>query len=171
MEISISKIITALLRCDAGDPKRIQHALKVYAFSKAIAEEEGIPCAERDILETAAVLHDIGIHESERKYGSCAGRYQELEGPPIARRVLEPLGLPGGFIDRVCFLIGHHHTYNGISGMDYQILVEADFLVNLYEDGSSPETARAAMERIFRTETGKRYLRDQFLSESASAKK
>lgn len=165
MEFSISKIIAALLRCDAGDPKRIQHALKVYAFSKSIAEEEGLPDSERIILETAAVLHDIGIHESEKKYGSSAGQYQELEGPPVARRILEPFGLPAGFVDRVCFLIGHHHTYAGISGMDYQILVEADFLVNLYEDGSTPETARRVLDRIFRTETGKQYLRDQFLSE------
>lgn len=165
MEVLISEIISSLLRYDEGDPKRIQHALKVYAFSKAIAEEEGMPRAERAVLETAAVLHDIGIHESERKYGSCAGRYQELEGPPVARRILELLGLSSELIGRVCFLIGHHHTYTDISGMDYQILVEADFLVNLYEDGSSREAARTALERIFRTETGKRYLRDQFLSD------
>ena len=165
MEIPVSKIITALIRYDAGDPKRIQHALKVYAFSKAIAEEESLPPEERSVLEAAAVLHDIGIHESERKYGSCAGNYQELEGPPVARRILEPFRLPSEFVDRVCFLIGHHHTYTGISGMDYQILVEADFLVNLYENGSTQEAAHAALEQIFRTETGKRYLREQFLSE------
>mgnify|MGYP000340972515 FL=1 len=33
--------------------------------------------------------------------------------------------------ERVAYLIGHHHTYDKIEGMDYQILVEADFLVNI----------------------------------------
>lgn len=163
MKIPISKIITEMIRYDAGDAKRIQHALKVYALAKAIGGEEGLPSAELDVLETAAVLHDIGIHESERKYGSCAGNYQELEGPPVARLLLAPYGLTPEFVDRVCYLIGHHHTYAGIDGRDYQILVEADFLVNLYEDGASEETARAVLDRIFRTEAGKQYLRYMFL--------
>ena len=34
-------------------------------------------------------------------------------------------------IRRVEYLVGHHHTYKDIDGLDYQILVEADFLVNI----------------------------------------
>ena len=34
-------------------------------------------------------------------------------------------------------LIGHHYTYDHIDAPDWQILVEADFLVNLFEDGES----------------------------------
>ena len=166
MEIPVSHIITELIRCDAGDPRRVQHALKVYAFAKSIGEEEGLAAGPLAVLETAAVLHDIGIHESERKYGSSAGNYQELEGPPVAREILNPFGLPPEFTERVCFLIGHHHTYSNIDGPDYQILVEADFLVNLYEDGLKPEQAKTALEKIFRTETGKTYLREMFLPEA-----
>lgn len=165
MDFSVSRIITELIRYDAGDPRRVQHALKVYAFAKAIGEEEGLAAGPLSVLETAAVLHDIGIHESERKYGSSAGNYQELEGPPIAREILKPFGLPAEFTERVCYLIGHHHTYSNINGPDYQILVEADFLVNLYEDGLKPEQARTALEKIFRTQTGKKYLQQMFLSE------
>ncbi|WP_411678012.1 HD domain-containing protein [Caproicibacter sp.] len=165
MEYSVSRLISEMLRCNAGDPRRIQHALKVYAFSKAIGGEEGLSPARRKVLEAAAVLHDIGIHESERKYGSSAGRYQELEGPPVARELLKPFDLPTEFTDRVCYLIGHHHTYDGIDGIDYQILVEADFLVNLYEDGCTREAARSALERIFKTETGKGYLKSMFFTE------
>lgn len=166
MKIPVSRIITELIRYDAGDPRRVQHALKVYAFSKSIGEEEGLATDPLAVLETAAVLHDIGIHESERKYGSSAGNFQELEGPPIAQEILKPFGLPAEFIERVCYLIGHHHTYSNIDGPDYQILVEADFLVNLYEDDLKPEQAKTALEKIFRTETGKRYLRELFLPET-----
>ena len=164
MKIPVEKIISEMIRCDAGDAKRIHHALKVYALARAIGGEEGLPPEERDVLETAAVLHDIGIHESERKYGSSAGYRQEQEGPPVARNLLEPFGLPPEFVDRVCYLIGHHHTYTGINGSDYQILVEADFLVNLYEDGAPKKEAQAVLDHVFRTETGKRYLRDMYLS-------
>jgi uncharacterized protein len=166
MDFPVSRIISELIRYDAGDPRRVQHALKVYAFAKAIGEEEDLAADPLAVLETAAILHDIGIHESERKYGSSAGNYQELEGPPVAREILSSFGLPPEFTERVCFLIGHHHTYSNIDGPDYQILVEADFLVNLYEDGLKPEQARTALVKIFRTETGKKYLREMFLPEA-----
>lgn len=165
MDRFLSEVVSAMIGYDAGDPRRIQHALKVFAFAGAIGAAENLAGPELEVLETAALLHDIGIHESERKYGTSAGNYQELEGPPVARRLLEPFGLPAEFVDRVCFLIGHHHTYSGISGLDWRILVEADFLVNLYEDGCTPQQAGAALERVFRTETGKRYLRELFLME------
>ena len=32
-------------------------------------------------------------------------------------------------------LLSINHTYNNIDEIDYQILVEADFLVNIMEDG------------------------------------
>jgi len=67
-------------------------------------------------------------------------------------------------IDRVCFLIGHHHTYTEISGSDYQILVEADFLVNLYEDGMAEAQARSVLQKYFKTETGKEYLSEMYLN-------
>ena len=41
MEFPVSRIITELIRYDAGDPRRVQHALKVYAFAKASGEGEG----------------------------------------------------------------------------------------------------------------------------------
>lgn len=157
MNVPYSEILTAMMRYDAGDPKRIQHALKVFAYASLIGEREGVEPRALAALKTAAALHDIGIHNCEAKYGSAAGNYQELEGPPVARVLLAPFGLPEDFTDRVCFLIGHHHTYSGVDGPDWQILLEADLLVNLYEDGASPGAARAAQPR-FRTAAGLEYL-------------
>lgn len=134
MKFSLSHLIADMVSYNTGDPSRIQHAMKVYAFSNAIGKEEGLSSEMQLLLESAAVLHDIGIHESERKYGSSEGRYQELEGPPVARKILAKYDLPSDFVDRVCFLVGHHHTYKKIDGLDYQVLVEADFLVNVYDD-------------------------------------
>ena len=62
-------------------------------------------------------------------------------------------------VERICYLVGHHHTYDQVDGMDYQILLEADFLVNIYEDGLSREAANRALERVFKTEAGKKLFR------------
>ncbi len=147
----------------AGDPKRIQHFLKVYEFARCIGEAEKIPEEELFILRTAAIVHDIGIKVSEEKYGNSSGKYQEKEGPAVAEPMLQSLGYEEDIIDRVLFLIANHHTYDKIEGADYQILVEADFLVNLYEDGCSRKTAENVKKNIFRTKTGLWYLEQLYL--------
>ena len=60
------------------------------------------------------------------------------------------------------WLVGRHHTYSGIQGADYRILVEADFLVNLFEKNAPREEIEAVRERIFRTETGRELCRTMF---------
>ena len=155
-------LITEMIRYYAGDPKRIQHFIKVYTFAKMIGEKEKLPAGEQFILETAAIVHDIGIKPAEEKFGQCGGKLQEQEGPAVAQKLLAELGYPEKVIARVCYLVGHHHTYDGIDGMDYQILVEADFLVNLYEDGVSGEAVERAGEKIFRTKSGTDILETMF---------
>ena len=156
MEHSVTPILNAMIAYDKGDPKRIQHLLKVHAFARLIGLGERLDPDTQFLLETAAVVHDIGIHKAEAVYGSSSGKYQEELGPAEAEALLTPLGLSRQVIERVMYLVGHHHTYTTIDGIDYQILVEADFLVNLYE-GDEPLAARKrAYETIFRTETGKR---------------
>ena len=97
------------------------------------------------------------------KYGSCDGQKQELEGPPIAEKLLPACGYAPAVCARVCYLIGHHHTYVGIDGADYQILVEADFLVNIFENGMAQEAARKIRDNIFKTKTGRKLLTDLYL--------
>lgn len=155
--VSYPDLLAAMMRYDAGDPKRIQHALKVFAYASLIGEAEGLDARTLDILKTAAALHDIGIHNAEKLHGSSAGKWQEVEGPPVARKLLAPFGFDMAFVERVCFLIGHHHTYGAVDGPDYQILLEADLLVNCYEDSVSPEAARHAGEKLFQTKTGREY--------------
>ncbi len=139
---------------NAGDLRRVNHLLKVYGFAKTIGEREGLDTRTQEILEIAALTHDIGIRNSERKYGSCSGEHQQQEGPAEARALLYALGAEVDIIERVCWLIAHHHTYTDIQGMDYQILVEADFLVNAFEDEMDEDAIRTVREKLFRTNTG-----------------
>ena len=100
---------------------------------------------------------------TEQKYNSSAGHYQQLEGPPVAKKILDELGYPDDFVERVMYLIAHHHTYTNIDGMDYQILVEADFLVNIFEDGFSAEMIENVRNKIFRTQSGIQCLEEMYL--------
>lgn len=158
----ISSLIDEMIAYDKGDPRRIQHFMKVHDFARTIGQLEGLDEQTLYILESAAVVHDIGIHVCEEKYGSCEGKLQEKEGPAIAKELLERLGYEQKMINRICYLVGHHHTYTNIDGADYQILVEADFLVNMYEDGVSPDAVRKAYQNIFQTENGRKICRNMF---------
>ena len=137
----LEKLFLEMIAYYSGDPKRIQHFTKVHSYAKLIGEREQLSPEELYILEA------------------------------VARGMLMRLGFAENVIERVCYLIGHHHTYTGIEGRDYQILVEADFLVNLYEDGRPdgdggfmPDKAavETAYQRIFATETGKWICRSMF---------
>ena len=162
---AIEQVIQKAIAFDHGDARRIHHFLKVYAYADTIGRLEGLPEDQQDILRTAAVLHDIGIHAAEEKYGSSSGKYQEIEGPPIAEEMLTKLGYDKDVIERVSYLVAHHHTYSNIDGIDYQILVEADFLVNIDEDEMTKETAKNVREKIFKTKSGTQMLDNLFLTE------
>ena len=140
--------------------------LRLVIADNSKADKTALENADEEptlILETAAILHDIGIHISEAKYGSASGHYQELEGPAEAEKLMQKVGgYNASQIERVMYLIGHHHTYNNIDGIDYQIIVEADFLVNLYEDNVSAEAVKNARRQIFRTSAGTRLLDNMF---------
>lgn len=145
-----------------GDAKRIQHFIKVYAYSAMLGRLEGLDDKTQDILEAAAVVHDVGIRPAEEKYGYNNGKLQEELGPAEAENLLRAAGYSGSQVERIVYLVGHHHTYGNIDGIDYQILVEADFLVNLQEEGSQEKEIRNVYERIFKTENGKKQCRDIF---------
>ena len=128
-----------------------------------IGKCEGLDEDTLFILESAALVHDIGIRASEKKYGHQNGKLQEQEGPAVAREMLTRLGgLTDQQIERVCWLVGHHHTYHVCEDLDYQILIEADFLVNLFEDEESPNAIRAVHKNIFRTESGTKMLETMY---------
>ena len=158
----LNNLYKKMIEYDRGDPKRIQHFIKVHSFARLIGQEEYIDDHTLYILEAAAYVHDIGIHPAMEKYGRDDGKLQEQEGPAEAEKIMKQLGFEQDVIDRVCYLVGHHHTYTDIKGMDYQILVEADFLVNYFENNLSAETIQKSVEKIFRTETGRRIAEEMF---------
>jgi HD superfamily phosphodiesterase len=163
---NVGNVINAMVEYYGTDVRRINHFMKVFAFAKAIGESEGLDEYNQRLLEVTAVVHDIGIKLSEAKYNSSAGKYQEIEGPSEAEKLLLSLSFEQTFIDEVKFLVGHHHTYQNITTLPYQILVEADFIVNLYEDNTSDNAKQNAYNQIFKTNTGKRLMEQMYSCKS-----
>lgn len=164
MNIKHLQLISYMIEYFRGDAKRIQHFIKVYNFASFLGRQEQLDDDTLFILETAAIVHDIGIRICENKYGVCDGKCQELEGPAEAEKLLNKIGnYTYQQIERICWLVSHHHTYTHINEIDYQLLVESDFLVNIYEDTFTNEMIKNVRNKIFKTPSGIRCLENMYM--------
>ena len=162
MKDMVNTVMNEMVCFFSGQPKQIHHFLKVAAFCEAIAKGEGLDEALCRRLVICGLVHDIGIKPADEKFGRHEGLLQEQEGPAAARPLLARCGLAPQEIDRQCWLIAHHHTYDNVVDIDHQILLEADFLVNAYEGSLPAESIAAMRKKVFRTPTGIRLLNTMF---------
>lgn len=163
----MEQLLKVMIEYETGNAQRVQHFLKVYEFATLIATREGVDEKTLQILQMAALVHDCGIRPSLAKYNSSGGEYQQKEGPSVAEPMLRSIGFDEDMIERVCFLVAHHHTYTNIDGLDYQILVEADFLVNILEENQSIPQVVHVRSNVFRTPAGIWLLDQMYLPELA----
>jgi uncharacterized protein len=154
----VAKIAEQMILDSKGNLHDINHFLKVFTYAKIIGEQEGLNETEQKTLEIAALLHDIACPLCREKYGNTNGKYQEAEGSILAAEFLKEQSLPEEMKERIVYLVAHHHTYTNVVGKDYQILLEADYLVNADESNATKENIRNTKEKIFRTKTGKELL-------------
>lgn len=161
--MTISEITKKMIAYSKGNRHDINHFMKVYAYAKTIGECEGLDETAQTVLEIAAIVHDIACPLCREKYGNTNGAHQEQEGPALAVAFLKDSGLSPSMVDRIAYLVGHHHTFQGIDGLDYQILVEADYIVNAEESQYSRENVERTLKRIFRTKTGSGILKAMYL--------
>ena len=149
-----ARLIAAMIEQFVTDGKRIDHAISVLAHAEAIRDIEG---GDALVITAAALLHDIGIREAERIYGSGAPRYQEELGPPIARYIMEGLGIDEATVEHVVRIVGSQHSTRDIDTIEFRIIWDADALVNLADEGPprSEEKSEETIERVFRTGAGR----------------
>jgi len=159
----IEKIIEEMKEVFKEIPFGIEHTLKVLKNAEDIMEGEKIQ-EEKELIRIVAILHDIGAAEALRKYGSIDGAYQEKEGPAVARRILEKVGYNNN-VERICFIIGNHHTPSKIDGIDFQIQWEADLLENLtvMDKQKQQEEIKKCIEENFKTATGREIACKRFI--------
>ena len=159
--MSISKLTKYMMEY-YNDVRFSEHSIKAYAYAHAIAEGENLSDNDKLILCAAAILHDIGIPPAIKIHGSSKGEYQEAEGAKLVPKMLENAEIKG-ITEQVTWLVGNHHTHElAKDNLLLQILMEADYLVNLAEGKASEEKILEVLDGFFVTETGKGYLRGMF---------
>lgn len=149
------------------DFKRIAHAARVARYAENIVMKEN---ADPAVALTAAYLHDIGIKEAERKYQSTAARYQHLEGPAVARTILEKLDAREDLANEVCDIVGHHHNPRKEETANFKVVYDADLIANLEEMFRQKRINSASVEKLvdkrFLTESGRELARSVVLKEN-----
>ena len=161
--MTISRILVKMIDYSAGNRKDINHLMKVHSYARIIGKGEGLSEELQKITEIAAIVHDIACPLCRNQYGNTNGKYQEAEGPALTESFLADTGLTREEIARIAYLVGHHHTYEGVEGLDYQILLEADYLVNADESGYSRENILHMRDTVSQTKTGTALLESIYL--------
>lgn len=146
-----------------GNFHDINHFLKVHAYALTIGACEGLDEKTLHTLELAAIVHDIACPLCREKYGNTNGKYQEAEGIPLTRAFFAGTDVTGEQLERIVWLVSHHHTLRPIEGLDHQILIEADYLVNAEESSLPEKNIRHMGEVVFKTKTGKELLDSLYL--------
>ena len=160
--MTIAQIMEKMISFSEGNIHDIDHLIRVWAYAKTIGELEGLDANTQYILEVSAITHDIACPLCREKYGNTNGKYQEEEGAPMVKKFLSDCGMNDEQIERVAFLVGHHHTLTDIDGMDHQILIEADYIANASENGYSDENIRSFLRRVCVTPKGAGLIRSIF---------
>ena len=156
------KLVKSMKAVFGDDRKRIDHALAVLKYAEQIYAAEG---GDRDVIVAAAILHDIGIHEAEKKYDSAAGKYQEIEGPSIAGRIMVKYGMSSEKVEHVCGIIASHHSARDIDTTEFRIIWDADWLVNIPDECGKmgKDKLKGFIEKIFKTNKGREIAKEVYL--------
>lgn len=155
---AVTKAMVQMIDFYKGNHHDIDHFMKVYTFAKTIGEMEGLDDATQELVELTAIVHDIACPLCREKYGSASGDKQEAESAALLEPFFSDIDIPQTVKNRISFIVCHHHTTTGVEGIDWRIMLEADYLVNAAEQKQSPEAIRAFKENVFRTESGLRLL-------------
>ena len=160
-----AQMVSAMIDFYRGSTHDIEHFLKVCSYASVIGRLEGLDERTQDILEMTAIVHDISCPLCREKYGNANGKYQEQESEAILRPFLAPFGLPEDMVERIIYLVCHHHTYESVEGLDWQILLEADFLVNARQPSYKAEAIRTFRDTVARTAVGRQFIDNIYLRE------
>ena len=160
--MKIAEIMKKMIDFSDGNIHDIDHIIRVWTYARTIAGLEALDAETQYTLEVAAITHDIACPLCRKKYGNTNGKYQEQEGAPLVREFLADTGMTAEQIDRVAYLVGHHHSPAQIDGIDYQILIEADYIVNASESGYDQQAIRTFMEHTMKTAAGIRLTKTVF---------
>lgn len=160
--MTVAQILQKMIAYSEGNLHDIDHFIRVWTYARTIGTLEEICDDTLFVLEVAAITHDIACPLCREKFGNTNGKHQEEEGVRLVKTFLSDTGMTNAQIERVAWLVGHHHTFAGIDGLDWQILIEADFIANAAENGYSAQKIQTFIQNIMKTDSGRSLARAVF---------
>ena len=158
MKRNETRLMMDALKYEEGHARRTQHILKVYALAKVFGEQEGLNQEEQELLQAAAILHDIPIKFCKEKYqGDASQENQQKEAPKLVEGFMLDAEYSKKDVEIVLDMVLNHHKYHIEHTRLLQILIEADLIINYYEEGQKTEYFEKIKE-LFVTETGRGFL-------------
>ena len=161
--MTVNEVMEKMIVASQGSFHDINHFLKVWAYARNIGMGEKLDDETQKTLEMSAIVHDISCPSLRAKYGNADGKKQEEVSSPMIKEFFADTDVEKSVADRIDYMIAHHHTYTDVDGIDLQILLEADFLVNAQEMSIKKDAIEEMMKNVFKTDTGIRYLKELFL--------
>jgi len=152
--MKIEEISTKMIEFSNGNLHDINHFLKVLQIASMIGKLENLTKDEQEVLEISAIVHDIACPLCRKKYGNTNGKLQEKEGGILVKNFLKQFDIEKDIVDKVTFLVEHHHSFSNIDKIEWQILVEADFIVNADEENMNKQAIVKMKEKVFKTKSG-----------------
>lgn len=170
-EAYLSAIQSLALLQEARDSYTSGHSQRVTQVSMVIAEALGFSQKNMEILQHAAMLHDIGkigIPESIlNKTSKLAPAERKLiqQHPIIGEKILQPVK----FLGEVCPIIRHHHERedgtgypDGLTGKDLSPLVKILIVADAFDAMNSNRPHRRVLslvkiEKEFRENSGTQF--------------
>lgn len=160
--MTVVQILEKMIAYSRGNIHDIDHFIRVWTYAKTISELEQLDAETQFLIEVAAITHDIACPLCREKYGNTNGKHQEAEGAALVKAFLCDTGMTPAQMERVAWLVGHHHTFTGIDGMDWQILIEADFIANATENSYGEQKVKRFLQNVVKTGSGRRLVQAVF---------
>lgn len=145
MKEKINRVALATKEYFKGDEIKAQHFARVYTLSKTIGELEKLPIPVLETLVLSSIVHEIYEDDIEK-----------------VKELLVSCDIDNDSINRVCFIVEHKNDYEHITGLDHQILVEADFIVHIKEENMPEEKIIEIGNKYFFTNYGRAFLKKAF---------
>ena len=160
--MTISQIMEKMIKASNGNIHDIEHLVKVWSYAKTIGELEALDDETQFLLEAVAITHDIACPVCREKDGNANGKLQEQESPALIKQFFTETDLTESQTNRISYVVRHHHTYEGVDGLDWQILLEADYIVNASENEYSKENIQNFLNTHARTAAGRKLIQEVF---------
>lgn len=146
MSYDINEVAKAMKDNVGGNPEKVTHFVRVYTLAKSIGELEGLPEDLQRQLELSAVVHSV---EADDKTAAV-------------KEMLSSCHVDDETAMRVCYIVEHNDDFGHISGLDHQILVEAESIVYFKEKNTPKSEIVRIAEKRFITNYGKAFLKKAF---------